>query len=100
GPAWDNYIKLLGEGEYDVALLLHTLREIRYSGPIGIQFYGVKGDSQENLAATMRAWRELVAPFARPHPGQAGNPKSQRSKSQKYASQAFAPVAFGLSPSV
>lgn len=66
GPAWDNYIQLLGEGEYDVSVLLRTLREIRYTGPIGIQFYNVKGDSQENLAATMRAWRGLIAPFAQP----------------------------------
>ncbi len=66
GPAWDNYIQLLGDGEYDVALLLRTLREIRYTGPVGIQFYGVKGDSRQNLEATMRAWRGLVAPFAQP----------------------------------
>jgi len=66
GPAWDNYIQLLGEGEYDVALLLGTLREIHYTGPIGIQFYGVKGDARENLEATMRAWRRLVAPFTQP----------------------------------
>ncbi|MBI5769429.1 MAG: TIM barrel protein [Verrucomicrobia bacterium] len=59
GPGWDNYIKLLGEGDYDVAAILRTLREVRYRGPIGVQFYNVKGDSLANLTTTMRAWKTL-----------------------------------------
>lgn len=57
---WSNYIKLLGEGDYDVPALLQTLTEVNYRGPIGIQFYNIKGDPEENLRTTMRAWTRLT----------------------------------------
>ncbi|MES2693172.1 MAG: TIM barrel protein [Verrucomicrobiota bacterium] len=66
GAAWSNYIKLLGEGDYDVAAILRTLTEVRYAGPIGVQFFSLKGEPQDNLAATMRAWEKL-APKSKPH---------------------------------
>lgn len=59
GPGWDNYIKRLGEGEFDVAGVLRTLAEVNYLGPVGIQYYSLKGEPRENLEASMRAWRSL-----------------------------------------
>jgi sugar phosphate isomerase/epimerase len=61
GQGWDNqnYIKLLGTGDYDVAAILRTLAEVKYFGPIGVQYYALKGDPRENLEASMRAWRRL-----------------------------------------
>lgn len=56
---WDNYIKLLGDGDYDVQAILRTLHEVRYRGPVGLQFYNVKGDVRANLQSAMRAWQSL-----------------------------------------
>ncbi|HXQ81957.1 MAG TPA: TIM barrel protein [Opitutaceae bacterium] len=61
GPGWDNYIKRLGDGDYDVAGVLRTLADVDYLGPVGIQFYGLKGDQRETLESTMHAWRALTA---------------------------------------
>jgi sugar phosphate isomerase/epimerase len=61
GEGWNHRIQLLGQGDYNVAALLQVLREIHYTGPIGVQFYNVKGDPYENLAATRRAWQVLTA---------------------------------------
>jgi sugar phosphate isomerase/epimerase len=60
GGTWDDFIQVLGQGQYDVAALLRTLREINYRGPIGLQFYNVKGDTQANLAQSMLAWRGMT----------------------------------------
>lgn len=61
GPLWKNYIKVLGEGDYDVAALLRTLRDVGYAGPVGLQQYAVEGDRRKNLEASMRAWRAMNA---------------------------------------
>ena len=62
GPGWDSekYIKRLGEGDYNVTSVLQALAEVRYSGPVGVQYYALKGDHRENLEASMRAWRVLI----------------------------------------
>jgi sugar phosphate isomerase/epimerase len=59
---WDRLIQPLGQGSYDVAGLLRSLRELGYNGPIGFQGYGIPGDSRHLLERTMRAWRELNLP--------------------------------------
>lgn len=61
GPGWENYIQLLDRGTYDLAPLLRTLASVHYTGPIGIQFYNLKGDPRTNLATTLAAWRALTA---------------------------------------
>jgi sugar phosphate isomerase/epimerase len=63
-PGWTNHIKRLGDGEYDVAAVLRALRDARYTGPVGVQFYNVPGDPDENLAAARRAWDALTADLA------------------------------------
>ena len=60
-----NWIQPLGEGSFDVAALLNTLRELEYRGPIGLQCYGIRGDAREHLMRSMAAWRGLTESNAR-----------------------------------
>lgn len=59
GGNWDRLIQTLDKGTYDVAGLLQTLHALRFTGPIGFQGYGIKGDARSILTPTMRAWRRL-----------------------------------------
>ncbi len=58
-PGWDHYIQPLDKGSFDVGGLLHTLKELGYQGPIGLQCFGIGGDAREHLARSMAAWRKL-----------------------------------------
>jgi sugar phosphate isomerase/epimerase len=66
GPGWDNHIKLLGTGDYDVPELLRVLRAVNYTGPVGLQCYNVKGEPRANLAAAHLAWTRLTDSLAQP----------------------------------
>jgi hypothetical protein len=41
---------------------LKTLRELGYKGPVGLQCYGIEGDTREHLKESLAAWRKLSAP--------------------------------------
>jgi sugar phosphate isomerase/epimerase len=58
---WNRLIQTLDRGSYDVGQVLKALRRAGYAGPIGLQCYGVLGDSRENLKRSMKAWREIQA---------------------------------------
>lgn len=58
-PGWAHYIQPLDRGSFDVGLLLRTLQDLGYKGPIGLQCYGIGGDAREHLARSMAAWRKL-----------------------------------------
>ena len=58
-PGWDHYIQPLDKGSFDVGLLLKTLKELGYKGPIGLQCFGIGGDTREHLARSMSAWKKL-----------------------------------------
>lgn len=60
-PGWARYIQPLDRGDFDVAGLLRTLRELGYAGPVGLQCYGLGGDAREHLARSMAAWKRLHA---------------------------------------
>jgi sugar phosphate isomerase/epimerase len=60
-PGWDHYIQPLGQGDFDVAALLRCLKELGYRGPIGLQCFGIGGDTRDHLAKSMAAWRQLSA---------------------------------------
>ncbi len=62
---WDRLIQPLGSGSFDVCGLLATLGELGYTGPIGLQCYGIAGDVRDTLERSMKAWREYSATFAR-----------------------------------
>jgi sugar phosphate isomerase/epimerase len=58
---WDRLIQPLDTGSYDVARFVRLLRELGYTGPIGFQGYGIKGDSREILRRTMEGWKKINA---------------------------------------
>ena len=57
--AWDRLIQTLDRGSFDTYKFLKTLKELGYTGPIGLQGYGIKTDARENLKRSMQAWRSL-----------------------------------------
>ena len=58
-PGWAHYIQPLGKGSFDVVTFLRTLRDLGYTGPIGLQCYGITGDARVHLAESMDAWRKM-----------------------------------------
>jgi sugar phosphate isomerase/epimerase len=63
-PGFRTPILTLDKGTYDVGIVLRKLKELGYTGPIGFQGYGIKGDTRSILTPTMRAWRKLSAQAA------------------------------------
>jgi sugar phosphate isomerase/epimerase len=64
-PGWDRYIQPLDKGNFDMAAFIRTLRTLGYTGPIGLQCYGIGGDVREHLARSMQKWRKLNAAESR-----------------------------------
>jgi sugar phosphate isomerase/epimerase len=58
-PGWEHYIQPLDKGSFNVGLLLKTLKDLGFKGPIGLQCYGIGGDAREHLARSLSAWRKL-----------------------------------------
>lgn len=57
-PAWtDGLIQPLDKGDFDNRTLLGTLREIGFTGPVGLMCYGVPGDPADFLARSMKVWK-------------------------------------------
>lgn len=61
GTDWTALIQTLDRGSFDQSEFLAILRDLRYTGPIGLQGYGIGGDVRENLRRSMDAWRALNA---------------------------------------
>jgi sugar phosphate isomerase/epimerase len=59
GTDWGRLIRPLGEGSYEVGFVLRQLKELRYTGPIGLQAFGVNLPVKENLTRSMSAWNKL-----------------------------------------
>ena len=60
-PGWARYIQPLDKGNFDVATFVRRLRELGYTGPIGLQCYGIGGDTREHLVRSMDAWKKKTA---------------------------------------
>lgn len=58
---WNRLIRPLGEGSYDVGIVLKKLAALQYTGPIGLQGYGVQIPVKDNLTRSMAAWKALGA---------------------------------------
>jgi sugar phosphate isomerase/epimerase len=56
---WDKLIQTLDKGSFDNYKFLKYLKDIGYKGSVGLQGYAIKGDPKENLANSMKAWREI-----------------------------------------
>lgn len=61
GAPWERLIRPLDEGDFPVAKLLGELERIGYTGPIGLQAFGVKLPVAESLARSLKAWRTMAA---------------------------------------
>jgi len=62
--SWERLIQPLGSGSFDTYKFLKTLNELGYTGPIGLQGWGIGGDVYENLRRSMKAWRKLSTRIA------------------------------------
>jgi sugar phosphate isomerase/epimerase len=56
---WDRLIQTLDRGTFDICAFLVALKDLGYTGPIGLQGYGIGGDVRDNLKRSMAAWRTL-----------------------------------------
>jgi len=54
---WDRLIQPLDRGEFDIKAFLKQLAAAGYRGPIGLQCYSIKGDREEILVRSIKAWR-------------------------------------------
>jgi sugar phosphate isomerase/epimerase len=52
-----NWIQALGQGSYDVGAFLKLLEELKYTGPVGLQCYGIQGDARTHLTQSIAAWK-------------------------------------------
>lgn len=59
GSSAEGSIETLDRGSFDVYKFLKTLNELGYTGPIGLQGWGIGGDVYENLKRSMAAWHRL-----------------------------------------
>ncbi len=55
-----NWLQPLDSGDCDLAPLFATLVELDYRGPIGLQCYGIPGDTREHLRRSVGKWKEYV----------------------------------------
>jgi sugar phosphate isomerase/epimerase len=60
GKDWSQLIQTLDRGSFNMAKFLEALESAGYTGPIGLQHYGIKGDAHENLKRSMNGWRKLA----------------------------------------
>ncbi|MEK0447429.1 MAG: Inosose isomerase [Verrucomicrobiota bacterium] len=56
---WGRLIRPLDEGDFPLRSFLKTLAASGYSGPIGLQAFGIPLSPEENLRRSIRAWRTL-----------------------------------------
>lgn len=61
GADWSRLIRPLDVGTFDQVGLLRDLREIGYTGDVGIQCYGLKIPSKDHLPRSLGAWKKNLA---------------------------------------
>jgi len=61
GKSWGQLIQPLDKGDFPQKRLFATLRKLRFTGPVGLQCYGVKGDKRTNLQRSIAAWKKILA---------------------------------------
>lgn len=55
-----NWIQPLDAGSYDLTELFRILDGIGYTGPVGLQCFGIKGDAKLHLERSMKKWKEMM----------------------------------------
>lgn len=57
-PLWNDYILPLGTGSFDTyELVSYLVKDLNYTGPIGVQCYNIKADKPALLSSTMQTWQ-------------------------------------------
>ncbi len=64
---WDKLVQPLDRGSFDNYTLWKYLKEIGYTGPIGLRGYRIQGDPEENLAASVNTWKAFQERYRREH---------------------------------
>ncbi len=59
GTSVEGSIETLDKGDFDVCKFLKKLNDAGYTGPVGLQSWGIKGDVRENLERSMKTWRRF-----------------------------------------
>jgi sugar phosphate isomerase/epimerase len=59
GKDWKQLIQTLDRGSFNIKRFLRVLYKSGYTGPIGLQGYGIGGDAYDNLKRSMDAWQKL-----------------------------------------
>jgi len=67
-PGGSRYVQPLDRGSFDIQAFLRTLRRLGYTGPVGLQCYGLRGDAREHLTSSIAAWRKLNQRLIEPNP--------------------------------
>jgi sugar phosphate isomerase/epimerase len=61
--AWTGgLIQPLDRGDFDNRELLAVLKEIGYTGPVGLMCYGIPDDTRQHLARSMNTWKSWQEP--------------------------------------
>jgi sugar phosphate isomerase/epimerase len=81
GGQWHRLIQTLDKGTYDTGIVLRTLRQIRFVGPVGFQGYGIAGDARSILAPSINAWRKLSRRHGEGKPARHGEGKPAQDES-------------------
>jgi sugar phosphate isomerase/epimerase len=55
------WIQPLDAGSFDLCGFLKAVKESGFTGPIGLQCYGIPGDAREHLTRSIAVWRKLSA---------------------------------------
>ena len=66
-PGFGRYVQPLDAGTFDVATFFGKLSELGYHGAIGLQCYGIGGDTREHLARSMSTWRKICGAATPPN---------------------------------
>jgi sugar phosphate isomerase/epimerase len=57
---WERYIQPLGRGDFDTCEFLKRLSALGYNGTVGLQCYGIGGDTRDHLQESLKAWKACV----------------------------------------
>ena len=58
---WDRLIQPLGDGSFNVLSVLQILKKNHYTGPIGLQCFGIPGNPEDFLAFSMDSWKSFLS---------------------------------------
>jgi sugar phosphate isomerase/epimerase len=57
------WIQPLDQGSYDIGEFIQLLRETGFSGPVGLQCWGIRGDARVHLQRSMAEWKRVTKKY-------------------------------------